>query len=497
MSFYSPFTSADAFRPSEYAGAADPQSSRPLSVSEAAKLLNDFLHDTPALKLCIRGEVSGLNRSVNGHFYFTLLDCTGQYADPIKIPKITCNIWQSVASQYRKETAALKNGQCVDIIGSFDFYGPYGKLNFIVSSIKLSGRGSVLENLERLRLKLQAEGLFKEERKKPLPGFIKTVGVATSNHGQAIKDIVRTLKNRAPRIKIVLAPCLCQGDKADLSIISALKLLEGRSDIDCIIVGRGGGSSAELQTYNSELLVRAVAACSKPVISAVGHEGDFSLCDLAADKRASTPTQAAEMLSDKDENLFKGLKHLQNKLVNACSRCLGDSGFRLQSQNNELLSKAAAKLNKEAVELKHLEKRLDSCMPLRKLEVKKQRLQGFRERLILSGKNGINAKRMRLDHAQSVFGAALRRLIPDLKNKLSLLQTQIEAVSPEKNFERGYAVVCDEYGPLQDRIGELSPGEAVDIYLKGGCLKAEVKEIILTDSPLTAFSQRAKNHNHA
>lgn len=497
MSLYSSFTSADPFGPPEYAGAADRQSSRPLSVSEAARLLNDFLHDTPALKLCIRGEVSGLNRSVNGHYYFTLLDCTGQYTDPIKIPKITCNIWQSVVSKYREEAAALKNGQCVDIVGSFDFYGPYGKLNFIVSSIKLSGRGSVLENLEKLRLRLQAEGLFKEERKKPLPGFIKTVGVATSNHGQAFKDIVRTLKNRAPRIKIVLAPCLCQGEKADLSIISAIKLLEGRADIDCIIVGRGGGSQAELQTYNSEALVRAVAACSKPVISAVGHEGDYSLCDLAADKRASTPTQAAEMLSDKDENLFKFLKHLQNRLGSACSRFLANSGFRLKSQSNELLSKAAAKLRKEAAEFKYLEERMDSCMPLRKLEVKKQQLQNFRERLILSGKNSLSARRMRLNHDQSVFDMALRRLIPGLKNQLSLLQTQIEAVSPERNFDRGYAVVCDAKGPLQDRIGELSPGEAVEIYLKGGCLKAEVKEIILTDSPLTAFSQRAGKHNRA
>ncbi|MBQ7502778.1 exodeoxyribonuclease VII large subunit [bacterium] len=463
------------------------QNSRPLSVHEASSLLNGFLKNTPDLQLCIRGEISEKKLYPSGHLYFSILDCTGKDA------KLSCVMWRSVVSRYREETQQLRNGQCADVTGRFHIYEKNGSCSFEVTSLRLSGQGKVLEELEKLRLRLQAEGLFSEERKKPLPRFVKTVGVATSDQGQAIQDICRTLKNRAPRIKIVLAPCLCQGEKADLSIISALKLLEKREDVDCIIVGRGGGSQADLQTYNSEALVRAVAACTKPTISAIGHEGDNSLVDFAADKRASTPTQAAEMLSDKDENLLKGLKHLQSQLVNAASRFLANSAANLQNRQNTLFSKTNYLLNEKALELKHLGERLDSCTPLRRLDARKQLLQSFRERLVHAGRSGLSVKSVRLQHYQSSFDQALRRLLPNLKNQLSLLQTRIEAVSPEKNFDRGYAVVCGAGGPLKDRLQELSPGDYVDIYLKGGCIKAEVKEIMLTDSPLAAFCERTEN----
>lgn len=234
--------------------------------------------------IVVRGEISGYKVSGNGHAYF---DCKEGNA------KLSCVIWRGTRSRLQMAGVELREGQELILEGNLQLYAPHGSYQLVVESIQQSGTGALYEQLEKLKRKLYAEGLFDPGRKKVLPAYPITIGVITSSSGAALHDITSTLESRWPLARVLLASSRVQGEGAAGELIQRLKLLNSIPDVEVIILGRGGGSIQDLWEFNNEQLAREIAASQKPVISAVGHETDVSISDLVADVRAATPTQAA------------------------------------------------------------------------------------------------------------------------------------------------------------------------------------------------------------
>ena len=252
------------------------------SVTDLTAYIRALLESNENLaNIWVSGEISNLSRPTSGHIYFTLKDAGAS---------LRCVIWRE---QARHLSAALRDGMAVEAHGAVGVYEQGGQYQLYVDGLRAAGEGLLYQEFLRLKAKLEAEGLFAEERKRPLPRLPKTIGVVTSATGAALQDILNTLRARCPLVEVVLAPVPVQGEAAPALIAAAIEALNFSVKPDVIIVGRGGGSLEDLWAFNDERVVRAVAASQAPVVSGVGHETDFTLTDFAADLRAPTPTGAA------------------------------------------------------------------------------------------------------------------------------------------------------------------------------------------------------------
>lgn len=439
----------------------------PLRVSQVIRILNSLFKNEQDLQFCVRGELREPKPYSSGHFYFSLYDEDGSV--------IACSMWRNRIRARQIDVTSFHGGEAVIVCGNFGLYNKSGKLSLEAHDLVRCGRGTLLEELERLRQRLQAEGLFDDSIKVPLPIFPRVVGVATSASGQAIKDICKTIKDRCPHIKIVLAPCLCQGEKADLSIIKALSLLEARPDVDCIIVGRGGGSQSDLEPYNSEELVRFIAKCRKPIVSAVGHEGDTSLTDYVADVRASTPTRAAELVSAHTRaECLESLQRLNNRIFDYLSRDLFFRQDLLEKLRERLPRIIKAWLDKQWTDLGHLERQLVLLNPKHALPTKVEKLNSTHERLIKALKYLLELHESKLEKVQVDLEHAYAVYLHNQQELLNKLDLKLGAFSPEHILDRGYAIVTTADGRILNRIVEN--GTQLSIIIKAGCLKAEVTD---------------------
>jgi exodeoxyribonuclease VII large subunit len=257
----------------------------------------------PALRVV--GEITGFTRARSGHCYFTLRDADAQ---------IRCVMWRDEA---RRLPTSPEEGMQVRVLGRISFYQPRGELQLVVSALEAKGEGLWKLAVERLRVRLEAEGLTAPGRKRPLPRHPATIGVVTSPSGAVLYDIINVVRRRAPWTRIVLRGCRVQGEGAAEEIAGAIDML-GRSGVaDVIIVGRGGGSTEDLWAFNEEVVARAIAACPMPVVSAVGHETDITIADLVADLRAPTPSAAAESVVPDGEALRRGLRQNEERMTGA------------------------------------------------------------------------------------------------------------------------------------------------------------------------------------
>ena len=235
-------------------------------------------------RILVEGEISNLRIVASGHAYFTLKD------DAASLPVA---LWRSTLSRLRFR---LHDGLALRVGGRLGIYPAQGKFQLYAEHAEPAGQGTLMQQLERLKAKLHAEGLFELQRKRPLPLWPRRIGVVTSATGAAIHDILKVTRRRCPS-RILLAPALVQGESAPRTLLSALTRLQRMPEIDVIIIGRGGGAAEDLWAFNDEALARAIAACPVPVVSAVGHEIDVTICDLVADVRAATPSHAAELVT--------------------------------------------------------------------------------------------------------------------------------------------------------------------------------------------------------
>jgi exodeoxyribonuclease VII large subunit len=413
----------------------------------------------------VEGEISGLRRPGSGHAYFSLKD------DQALLRAV---LFRPQASLMR---FALEEGQRVLCQGRLTVYPPRGDVQLVVDTIEPRGAGALALAFAQLRRRLQAEGLFDEARKRPLPDMPQRVAVVTSQSGAAIRDFLNVLHRRFDRVSVAVYPVPVQGDEAAPRMVSALKDLAAWGWPEVIVLTRGGGSPEDLWAFNDEALARAIAASPIPVVSAVGHEVDVSISDLVADLRAATPSAAAELLVRPRADLAHRLRFLRERLTRAgqaqvarrrevlagLKRGLGDPSRRLIDKRlrvEDLLSRAGhaarAALHRRERELARAREGLLAQRPDRHVVALQARRDALARRLALAG------------------AEALRRRRTGLRE----LEARLRALSPLAVLGRGYALVRDEAGKVVRRAASLAPGQAVAVRLQEGSLRARVEEVL-------------------
>ena len=384
-----------------------------LSVSEITRYLQQLFESDEILSdIWVRGEVSNLSRPASGHVYFTLKD-TGS--------ALKCVIWKTTAFRL---PITLQNGMAIEAHGAVGIYERDGQYQLYVNAVRLTGEGALYQEFLRLKARLEAEGLFDEERKKPLPALPGRIGIVTSATGAALQDILNTLRRRYPLAEVVLAPCAVQGEEAVPQIVGAINALNAEDGVDVILVARGGGSLEDLWAFNEELVVRAIANSRVPIISGIGHETDVTLADFAADLRAPTPTAAAEQAVPDREVLMDELAGLTSRL-----------GHGLQL--------AAAW---ERGRLAELKARMERVSPSWRLRSDLQRLDELSLRL----------------------GQGLQTAMQRRSAEIRHLEKQLSGISPYAVLQRGYAIVTDIQGGIISQAGQVERDQVIDVRVSDG-----------------------------
>lgn len=419
----------------------------------------------------VGGEVSGFKEVASGHQYFTL-------KDEREDASIECVMYRTAPLRARR---LLRDGARVVLVGRATVYAPRGRLQLCAEDARPAGRGALLEALEARKLALAAEGLFLPERKRPLPTDPRVIGVVTSADGAAIHDIVRVAFRRGG-VRLVLARAPVQGPTAAQRIARAIAALERVPGMDVIVIGRGGGSADDLAAYNEEVLVRKVASALVPVVSAVGHEIDTTLTDLAADARAATPSQAAEMLVPDAVARRAALDHLRARMRRALTHELATARGDVR--------RLRAALGSPAPVIAERQQRLDEAMgrlaaaSARAITRRRADLARAERRLGARHPSAVLAgARAELGPLEARLGAAMVRRLASGRSALASRAAQLDALSPLRVLARGYAIVQASSGRAVRDSAEVAVGDDLSIRLDRGGLSARVTAVTPAGEP--------------
>lgn len=438
-----------------------------LTISALTKYIKRKFDADPHLQnVYVRGEISNFKQHSSGHMYFTLKD------EKARILAVM------FSNQARFMKFSPENGMKVMVRGDISVYEPSGQYQIYIHHMQPDGIGELFLAYEQLRKRLEAEGMFAFEKKKPLPPYPKTVGVITSPTGAAIRDIITTIKRRYPVVNILVIPALVQGDNAAPSIVRAIEKANAMNEIDVLIVGRGGGSIEELWAFNEEGVAKAIFQSDIPIISAVGHETDFTIADFVADMRAPTPTAAAELAVPHIEELFE----------------------RLLQRKTRLHQAIAGKVKYEKQRLERIQKSYAFRYPQRLYEQKLEQVDKLTEmlvrgtsRLTLQKKSQLEIihSRLRRNHPSAALKDALERLERSQKElQRSMVQiivkkhtefdrvvSTLEALNPLKIMERGFSLAYTDENRLVKSIKQVKVDETLQIQLTDGSLYCQVQKI--------------------
>ncbi len=434
-----------------------------LSVSDLAGRLRQRMQTLG--QVIVEGEVSGFKGPApTGHLYFTLKD---EREDAC----ISCAMFRREA-QYAGGNRIV-NGARVRVRGSADLFAPRGALQLIVTKAAAAGEGDLAARREALKKKLAAEGLFESTRKRPLPSDPRVIGVVTSPSGAAFHDIVKVARRRA-NVRILLSPAQVQGETAAFQIKRALERLARVSEIDVIILGRGGGSAEDLAAFDDEHLARAIAACPKPVVAAVGHEVDWSIACMVADVRAATPSQAAELVVPDFEARRARIGEGLRRLSLAVRGRLRAEETRLARLTNRVRAPERA-IKQQQQHLDELSARLEEAM---------------RDRISIAGRDrDLLERKLHSKHPRTVLAearhalspmpirlrAAMQRALQRDRSELAMMANQLQAISPLAVLARGYAIALDDKGNAVRDAANVDVGDRLSIRLARGALDAEIK----------------------
>ncbi len=390
----------------------------------------------------VRGEVSNLRAQASGHCYFSLKDAGAQLA---------CVLFRGDAA---KQSVTLRGGQQVLAYGQAAVYEARGQYQLIVRAVIEHGVGRLQQEFEQLKQRLATEGLFAAERKRALPVLPRTVGFITSPTGAAVQDFIRILQRRGWTGRLVVLPCKVQGEGAAAELAAALRDADALKIFDLLVIGRGGGSIEDLWAFNEEPLVRAVAACGVPVISAVGHEIDFTLCDLAADVRAETPSAAAELIS--------------SQFV-ACAERLRQAGESLRATAENVFDRSRERLE-------HARSRLRLLSPAAAIEQNSLRLDDLGNRLGAALRASVGERRRQWQAAHTrLVAASPEKRVQAESHRLLALWKRLESASPQSVLKRGYAIVRDEAGRPIARAKAIKPGQPLVNEFHDGQVRVRVE----------------------
>ncbi|MBK8454222.1 MAG: exodeoxyribonuclease VII large subunit [Thiofilum sp.] len=434
-----------------------------LTVTELNNEVNQLLKQALPT-LWVEGEISNLVRASSGHYYFSLKDEKAQ---------LRCALFKGRSLSFKPE-----NGQQVLALGSVGLYEPRGDYQFVVSQLEMAGVGALQIQFEALKRRLNEEGLFASEHKKALPLIPKTIGVITSPTGAAIRDILQVLRRRCPQIPIFIYPVLVQGSLAAEQIVRALAQANHDQRCEVLILARGGGSLEDLWPFNEETVARAIDNSVIPIVTGIGHEIDFTIADFVADRRAPTPSAAAELVGPETAVWFNTVQQWQTRLNRSMTRLL-------QAQVQAL---------------HQLHKRLAPQNPLNQLQQKAQRLDELEQRLAanlvrLVERKGLafNALHQRLraqsptqamDHAQEqvaqLHQQLQRRMVRYLEQQraqLQVLAAQLQALSPLGTVARGYALVWTVDQRLVRSVAQVKAADRIEVMVADGQISCEVMEV--------------------
>ena len=410
----------------------------PLTVSALTAQIKEILEDQVG-EVSVQGEISNLRHQSSGHYYFTLKDEGSQ---------IPCALFKGSAGRL---AVAPKDGAKVVAGGELSVYAPRGAYQLIVRSLEPVGKGDLHQRFEELKRKLQGEGLFEESRKRSIPEFVRRVGMITSPTGAAVRDAIHVLQRRCPRIGITVFGVKVQGEGAAEEVTDAIGEM-GKRDFDVLLVVRGGGSLEDLWAFNEEVVARAVAASPVPVISGVGHETDFTICDFVADLRAPTPSVAAEMVSRPDEDWGEEVRAWGDRLGEATVEFL-------QEKKRRVTDLAGSYVFRE---------------PRKMVEMSGQRVDELATQLLRGLESGW---RYRKQYVEGLLGrwAALRpeRRFRELSLRVQAAADRLRAMGPEETLKRGYALIQTPDGKLIRKVkAARDQGDLVVRFVDG---KVEVK----------------------
>ena len=403
---------------SSFLSAQAPQSGQTFTVSKLTFHIRKLLEENETLQdVWVQGEISNLSRPASGHIYFTLKDANAS---------LKSVMWKTSAARL---SMALRDGMEVEVHGRIGVYEPQGLYQLYADQIRPVGEGALFQEFMRLKAKLEAEGLFDPERKRPIPELPRRIGIVTSATGAALRDMLNTLRRRLPLVEVILAPSPVQGSEAPPGLLRALRSINDQKP-DVIILARGGGSIEDLWAFNDERVVRAVAASEIPIICGVGHETDFTLCDFAADLRAPTPTAAAELATQITiQDLAVSVSNLRSLLL---------------AQTLEILSVKQSQLTSLTADLRYLS-------PVRMIQSESQRVDELSRR---------------------ASSAMFNRIVLQKKH-IEGTEKRLDALSPLGVLRRGYAVVTrKDDGRVVSRLSQAS--DAMKVRVSDG--EFEVKK---------------------
>jgi exodeoxyribonuclease VII large subunit len=390
-------------------------------VSQITAYIKELFDGDYALQdLWLEGEVSNYSRAASGHVYFTLKDEEAQ---------IRCVMWRS---QVERQAYVPQNGEAIVVHGRISVYEAGGQYQLYVDDIQPAGDGLLYLQFGALKERLAAEGLFDVERKRPLPSFPQRLGVVTSPTAAALRDIVNVLRRRYPLVEVVLSPTMVQGDEAPPQIVAAIQVLNQLTDVDAIIVARGGGSLEDLWAFNDERVARAIYASQAPVVTGVGHETDFTIADFVADVRAPTPSAAAELAVPDQQELRGAVASWRGRLV---------------------------QLMKGQIE----EER-------RALQYREQVLRRF------SPQAQINSYRQQIDDVMRSTLAGLKHSLALARERLRTLDSQLQTLSPLATLERGYAIARHlGTGKVVRSVAQVVAGDRLEVRVSDGQFESTVE----------------------
>ncbi len=410
----------------------------------------------------IAGEISNFTRAASGHWYFTLKDAGAQV--------------RAVMFRGRAQYAdfAPREGDRVEVRALVTLYAPRGDYQLSVEAIRRAGVGNLYEAFLRLKEQLNAEGLFDPARKRPLPAFARTIGIVTSPQAAALRDILSTLRRRAPHVRVILYPTPVQGEGAGIKIAQAIATASARAECDVLLVCRGGGSIEDLWSFNEEIVARTIAGCAMPVIAGVGHETDFTIADFAADLRAPTPTAAAELAATSQLDWLATLEAQAEDLQHAFRRHIADAGQSLDWLARRLISPAAV-ITQAQLTLQNLQNRLGHAtrIPLDKSRFALAQL-GMR---LEARKPSTLPQRARLAEAMRRMAASSTVRSASARQTLAALQAQLELLNPQRTLERGYAIITNAKGQVLRSPQQLRVQDTLHLRMAEGSADVGVTRV--------------------
>lgn len=433
------------------------------SVSEATSYIKGLLEDDPQLmEVWIRGELSNFKQHTRGHMYFTVKD------DGSRMQSVM------FAGHNRYLRFKPENGMNVLMRGEINVYEPYGQYQFYVKEMQPDGIGSLHVAYERLKKELEEEGFFDQAIKKPLPRYPEHIAVITSPTGAAIKDIMTTLKRRMPRVRVTLLPVLVQGDFAPASITHAVQQASLASIFDLIIVGRGGGSIEELWAFNEEIVARAIASAKVPVISAVGHETDFTISDFVADLRAPTPTAAAEMAVPDFRDQLAQIDTIKQRFIRSINEKIRTEQKRLETLNKSYAFRYPRQLvEQKEQQLDYLIERLTRSLE-KDLNVKRQALTHLQQSLLRNHPKGhVLQLKTEADYLKQRLVKTMKSELDRKKREMGSVLSKLQLLSPLTTMERGYSLAYKEEKLLKS-INDVDVNDEISVTMQDGRIYTKV-----------------------